>query len=399
MSTDTRRIAAIVLVALVVRLLIAVALGDGFHFADETIYVDAARRLWTGGGFGPDYIRVPGYPVLLALLGGPWQSVLWLRLAQATLTAAGAALTFLLADRLAGRMAGLGAAAVYALDPLMAFSAGLLYPEATAALLLAASALAAIHAVRRDSGAWAALAGGLLGALALFRPVGLALLPVTVAWIAAVSPARAARRASHAAAVVLTWLVVLAPWTYRNYQLRGRIVPVSITGTQAAGISSEVEEQHGVAAALAAKALSDPGRLVGRMGREFAHFWELFPQRLLTDDPEAREALHRANPRLPATPLTPPALRDVVGGTASGMEFLLAILGLVVLWRRRRRDAVLLAGMILVYALGHSLFVGKMRYRITVLPRSSCSRGPGSPQSGRAWLSDRVEPGGAGQRS
>ena len=58
----------------------------------------------------------------------------------------------------------------------------------------------------------------------------------------------------------------------------------------------------------------------------------------------------------------------MVAGTASGMEFLLAILGLVVLWRRRPREAVLLAGMILAFALGHSLFVGKMRYRITVLP-------------------------------
>ena len=235
MSTDTRRIAAIVLVALVVRLLVAAALGDGFHFADETSYVDAARRLWTGDGFGPDYIRVPGYPVLLALLGGPWQSVLWLRLAQAMLAAAGTALTFVLADRLAGRTAALGAAAVYALDPLMAFSAGLLYPEVTAALLLAATALAAIQAMRRDSGAWAALGGG-LARRARAVPTGRARsLPVTVAWIVAVSPARAARRASHAAAVLLAWLLVLAPWTYRNYQLRGRIVPVSMTGTRSGG--------------------------------------------------------------------------------------------------------------------------------------------------------------------
>ena len=361
MSTDTRRIAAIVSAALIVRLLLAAALGGGFHFADETNYVDAARRLWTGNGFGPDYSRVPGYPVLLALLGGAWQSVLWLRIAQAMLAAAGAGLTFVLADRLAGRTAALCAAAVYALDPLVAVSAGLLYPEATAALILAAAALAAIRTVRRDSGAWAALTGGLLGVLALFRPVALVLAPVTAAWIAP-------RRTSHAAALLLTWLLVLAPWTYRNYQLQGRIVPVSTAGTRAPGIPAEVAEQQGVAAALAAEALSHPGQLAGRMAREFSHFWELFPQRLRTDDPEARAALHRANPRLPTTSLTPPGPRNVVAATASAVEFLLAILGMVVLWRRCRRETVLLAGMILAFALGHSLFVGKMRYRITVLP-------------------------------
>ncbi len=361
MSTDTRRIAAIVLVALAVRLALAGALGGGFHFADEASYVDAARRLWAGEGFGADYNRVPGYPVLLALLGGPGQPVLWLRLAQGILAAAGAGLTFILADRIAGRTAALGAAAVYALDPLMAFSAGLLYPEATAAVILAAAALAAVEAVRRDSRAWAALAGALLGALALFRPVALVLAPVAAAWVAP-------RRVSRAAALLLAWLLVLAPWTYRNYQLRGRIVPVSTTGTQAAGISSDELEQQGVAEALGAQARSQPGRLAGRVVREFGHFWELFPQRLRTDDPAAREELHRVNPRLPTSSVAPQGIRNVVAAVASAGEFVLAAVGLVVLWRRRRREAVLLAGMILVFALGHSLFVGRIRYRITVLP-------------------------------
>ena len=369
MSTDTRRIAAIVLVALFVRLLLAAALGDGFHFADETRYVDAARRLLGGDGFDPGYDRVPGYPVLLAVLGAAApHSVLWLRLAQAAMAAAGTALTFVLADRLAGRTAAFGAAAVYALDPLLAVSAGLLYPEATAALILAATVLAALEAVRGDSRVWAAVAGALLGVLALFRPAALALVPVTAAWIPFAAPSTSLRRASHAAVVLLTCLLVLAPWTYRNYQLWGRIVPVSTVGTGTAGISRPDVEQRGVGAGLAAQAVSDPGRVLRRMGREFAHFWELFPQRLQTDDPERVEALHRADPRLPTTSLAPRSLRNVVAATASGTEYLLAVAGLVVMWRRRRREAVLLAGMILVFALGHSLFVGKIRYRISVLP-------------------------------
>ena len=353
MSTDTKPIAAIVFVALAIRLLLAAVLGDRFHFADETIYVDAARWLWRGDGFGPDYVRVPGYPVLLAALGGPWGSVLWLRLAQAALAAGGAAL---------------GAAIVYALDPLMAFSAGLLYPEAGAALILAAAVLAAVQAVRRDSGGWAALTGVLLGGLALFRPVALALVPVVAAWIAAAASLPPARRARHAAAAVLTCVLVLLPWTYRNYQLRGRIVPVSLAGTAVAGISPESAERRGVVATLVGQVLSDPREVGKRVVRELGHFWELYPERVQTDHLEVREALHQVNPRLPTTPLAPAGLRNVVAAVASGTEFLLALLGLVVLWRRCRREAVLLAGLVLVFALGHSLFVGKIRYRITVLP-------------------------------
>jgi 4-amino-4-deoxy-L-arabinose transferase-like glycosyltransferase len=367
-STDARGVAAVVVIALLARLLLAAALGGGFHFADEIRYVDAARRLWSGAGFGADYDRVPGYPVLLAMLGGPRQPVLWLRLAQAVLAAGGAALTFVLATRLAGRTAALAAAMVYALDPLTAFAAGLLYPEATAALLFTAASLAAISAARRDSGAWAAAAGALLGALALFRPVALALAPVAVAWIAVASPGAAARRAGRTALVVLVWLAVLAPWTYRNYQLRGRIVPIATTGTKAAGLSPEMEEQQGVAGALASEAVSDPGGVARRMVRELGHFWELIPERLVTDVPAQREALHRRNPGLPTTPVAPTGLRNVVAAVASAVEFLLAIIGLVVLWRTRRRETVLLVGLVLAFALGHSLFIGKMRYRITVLP-------------------------------
>jgi 4-amino-4-deoxy-L-arabinose transferase-like glycosyltransferase len=367
-SADTRRLAAIVVIALIVRMLLAVALGGGFHFADEIRYVDAARQLWTDGGFGSDYSRVPGYPVLLALLGGPWQSVLWLRLAQAAVAGAGAALTFMLADRCAGRTAALAAAIVYALDPLTAFAAGLLYPEATAALLFAGAVLAAMSATRRDSAARAALTGALLGTLALFRPVALALVPVTAAWIAVVSPGPAARRVGHAATVVLVWLVVLAPWTYRNYQLRGQFVPVSLTGTRGAALSPEMQEQQGLAGALVSEAASDPVRVAWRMAREFGHFWELVPERLVTDSPAVREALHRRNPGLPTTPVAPEGLRNTVAAVASVVEFLLAIIGLIALWRAHRRETVLLVGMVLVFALGHSLFVGKIRYRITVLP-------------------------------
>jgi 4-amino-4-deoxy-L-arabinose transferase-like glycosyltransferase len=399
-STDTRRIGAIVLLALLVRLLLAAVLGDRFYFADETTYVDAARRLLSGEGFGPDYTRVPGYPVLLALLAGPWpQSVLWIRLGQAALAAAGTGLTFALTDRLVGRTAALAAAAMYALDPLLAVAAGLLYPEATAALVLAATALVAIDAVRRNSTSLAALAGALLGILAQFRPVALVLVPVTAAWISFAAPATPARRLSHVAIVLLACLLVLAPWTYRNYQLWGRIVPVSLAGTGGAGISRTAAEQRGVGAALAAQAWSDPWRVARRMGREFTHFWELTPERLQTDDPARRDSLHRADPRLPNTPLAPPSLRNAVAATASGAELLLALGGLVVMWRRRRRETVFLAGIILTFGLGHSLFVGKMRYRITVMPLVLVLAGAGvatlgpalAKRAGRVMIPRKVE--------
>ena len=42
--------------------------GDAFRFMDEAIYADAAERLRTGAGLGPDYLGVPGYPAFLAVV-------------------------------------------------------------------------------------------------------------------------------------------------------------------------------------------------------------------------------------------------------------------------------------------------------------------------------------------
>jgi hypothetical protein len=61
------------------------------------------------------------------------------------------------------------------------------------------------------------------------------------------------------------------------------------------------------------------------------------------------------------------SLRDVTAVTfCAGL--LLALWGVVIAWRVSRRDTVLLVLMILRYALGFAVFVGRLRYRIVVLP-------------------------------
>jgi len=369
LSSSVRRLTAVVLIALVPRVVAAIALGNGFHFADEAEYADTARRLLSGEGFGETYGRVPGYPALLALLAAPApETVLWLRLAQAVVAAVGAAVTFVAADRLMGRTAAVAAAAIYALDPLLVVAAGLLYPEAVAAVLMVGVVLVAWEAAHRDSPVLAASAGSLLGLLALLRPIALVVVPVVAAWVLFATDARLARRALHAILVGLACLLVLAPWTYRSYRVHGRLIPVSLAGTRGASVSPGEVEQRGVAGALMDKARTEPLALASRMAREFGHFWELVPSRLVTDDPARREALHRGDPRLPTQPSFSRSLRDAVSAASFGIELLLALGGLVLLWRDRRREAVLLAAVVLAYALGHSLFVGKLRYRITVLP-------------------------------
>jgi hypothetical protein len=355
--------------AVVARIVAALLIGGGFYFADEAIYVDAARRLSQGGGFGIEYQSVPAYPVFLALLSfGLPVGLTWLRAGQAVVAALGSVFVFDLADRMFGRRTATVAALVYALDPLLVMASGLLYPETVAALLVPLMVLMAFDGSQRDALIGSSLAGALLGILALLRPVALVLAPVVAVWITLSVAARPARRMAHLGALGLSFLLVLAPWTARNYRVHGQLVPVATAGSQTAPVSQEEVTDRGLIVAMARWAWSNPDALVSRVTRQFVQFWELMPTRMMTDDPAKREELHRRDPRLPVQQLFSRRLRDLVSAGSFALELLLALVGLVAVARTRWRQALLPLAMILAYAAGYALFVAKLRYRIPVLP-------------------------------
>jgi 4-amino-4-deoxy-L-arabinose transferase-like glycosyltransferase len=357
-------------VALVARLTAALlAGGDTFRFMDEVIYSDAAARLRSGAGFAADYAHIPGYPVFLAVLGlvVP-SSVLGLRVGQALLVALGGILCFDLGRRLGGRSAALAAAALYSMDPLLVVSAGLLYPEATAALLLTGSLLAAWEEIQRNRMLLVLIAGVQLGALTLFRPVGLALAPVMIGWVGLVPGYRWSRRAAYVAVLIGAWILVLLPWTHRQYQLHDRILAITLAGAHGVPVIGAEMERSGVGAAVVAAIQRDPPGFTRRTIREFGHFWEFYPARLVTDDSARRAGLSQRDPRLASTPFLRRSARDVVSALSFGLELALAGIGLAVGWRDRRRETVWLVGLVLSFALGYSMFYGKLRYRIPILP-------------------------------
>ena len=205
--------------------------------------------------------------------------------------------------------------------------------------------------------------------LAQFRPVALLVVPVIALWVAATVTARGSRRSAHAAIIGLACLAVLGPWTYRNYQVYGQLVPVSLAGTSGGTGASKVEvRERGMVGALLDRAERDPSAEGRRLLREFGHFWEPVPSRLVTDDPAQRAEMHASDPRLPTTPLFSRGARDLASAVSFGIELALALGGLWLLWRTRRPEALLLVTVILVYAMGHAVTVGKLRYRITILP-------------------------------
>jgi hypothetical protein len=383
-NPPTRLVLALVLAAATARLIAAVVLGDTLLFTDERDYVDAATSVRAGHGFGVAYARVPAYPLVLVGLGAiaPF-GVAGLRAVQAVVAAGGTALTVAVATRVFGPGPGLVAGLLYALDPLLVIAAGLLYPEALTAPVFLLVVLAANRAARRGDVVAAGATGLLLGLAAQLRPVALVLTPVVAAWIALRASRRQNRSGALVGALVLACLAVLAPWTIRNYRVHGVVVPIATAGTQQAPVARDDLRKHGVTVALASKASQNPGGVLVHIAREVWHFFEPYPTRLATDRPEERAREHAEDSRLPSEQRFRPGVRDAVSAVTYGGEMALAVVGIVVAWRERRSGTLLLAAIVAAYAIGFGFFIGRLRYRIPILPLLFAFAGAGACEIAR----------------
>jgi len=173
----------------------------------------------------PSASHPPLYPLVLSaisLLGGTgWRSH---RSLGVVLGAASVVLLALLARRVAGERAGLVAGALAALHPLLVAADGALLSETLYTPLLAGVLLCAYRLYDEPGTRWALALGALIALAALTRSEALLLLGVLVIPVALRHRPRWWLRAGAAG---LACLVVLAPWTIRNWDAFGRPVPIS----------------------------------------------------------------------------------------------------------------------------------------------------------------------------
>lgn len=250
--------AIVVGVALLLRLLV-IAADDGYVPAHDAFDYDRhGRSIAAGDGFpesgyvpegGPSALRPPAYPYVLgAVYAASGDSIDAGRVLGAALGALAVLLLYLLVLRIwGGRVALVAAAGMAIFPPLVLLSRELLSEQLFLALELGA-ALAVLEARASPRPLrWAALAGALCAVATLTRnPGGVLILPVLVGlWF---GRPRWSMRAAGPTLVALGCIVVLmVPWTVRNWVDFGRFVPVtSSTGFGLAGTYNELSEEDDV---------------------------------------------------------------------------------------------------------------------------------------------------------
>jgi 4-amino-4-deoxy-L-arabinose transferase-like glycosyltransferase len=207
------------------------------HPADDShAYYALSKALYEEGSYGGLGFRdssdwSPGAPLLYAAsfyaTGGAREGTA--RIVEALLGVAAIFVVFLLGERLGGRWVGLLAAFAVAVYPPFIHSTGELMSEPPAILTLPAAVLAFLWASEQERlRAWL-LPGLLFGLTAMFRPeylfVGAAF--VVLAAIR-VGRARGWRPGlAGAGLLVAALLLPIVPWTIRNIDVLGRVVPIS----------------------------------------------------------------------------------------------------------------------------------------------------------------------------
>lgn len=359
---------AVFVTALIVRAAFVLFLQEGFYFPDSVHYSKAASSLISNGELGGQYNRPPGYPVFLAgvyLLFG--NSILSVRLVESVMGALLAVLIALIGKRIGGDFVGGAAGILWSIYPTGIFIAGLVYPTGLLATLLALGFLCFLPESGHELSRKRVFGAGIIcGLAALTAPVVLATAFGLVLWLIYWRPVDGVRLA---AMLVLGTVLVVVPWILRDYHVYGRLVIVESRAVRhLPRIENPEKDRHGESLE---SILEHPRKFAGRFGREFLHFWTLYPDRMKMSNPEVRDSMHARDSRvIRETVFTTNALIITISILSTVPLFFLGIAGTLSMWFQndKRPCLSLLWGTILSFALPYSVFSTQARYRIPVEP-------------------------------
>lgn len=247
----------ILVVAAGVRIAYVLGVADGFNrtrFYDAAFYELQARTVADGKGFVDPFNLLPGrsqelvpaadHPPLTVFVLAPvaevWDSQLPMRWASALAGLGVVLLTALLAREVAGDAAGLVAGGLAAVYPFLWVNDGLIMSESFTGVFVVGTLLASYVAMREPARWWRWVLAGLLGGLAALGRAELVLLvPLLAGGVVIVRRAGAPRtRAIAAGAMMVSLLIVLAPWFLYNRSRFERSVLLSTNDGLAAVASN-----------------------------------------------------------------------------------------------------------------------------------------------------------------
>ncbi len=365
------------LLALVLRVGLALTVSETLLWPDSKWYFDTAEQISSGHGIGNSITRAPLYPYFLSSLFLFSHRVLFVRVCESVLASLAVVVMGLAGRRLFSDRVGVLAAFAAAVYPYFIYLPSAQVSDNVVTLLFLVSVLALVWGRRRLTWLHAAVSGVFLGLCLLARPSFVTVVPGLLVW------PLFWRKAGGALALFAKSLVVVAvavltvmPWTVRNYVVTGHVVFVATGGGRqfwygnSPHADASTTENPEFPPELKARifALPDepsrekllyqegirfvkenPGRALGLYVRKLGNLFQLYPSvhtgGSIGERPPVRAAM----------------------GLVSAALFALSLLGAVFVFAGGG-SATLLPLLAVSYCLGSAVFLTVMRYRLPVDP-------------------------------
>jgi 4-amino-4-deoxy-L-arabinose transferase-like glycosyltransferase len=214
------------------------------HWADLPIYIDdeqsydqLGRSLLKTGAYvddngHPTSLRPPLYPAVVAGIYGVFgpRNYAAVRAIQALLSLITAVVAYQLAGTVFSRRVAIWTAACVCLYPSFLGYNNLLLSETVFTLLLCGATWAAVEALQHRSVGLLLLTGVLLGLGALTRSVMMLFVPVLAMILLCSWKGTVGRRGLAAVVPVAAFVLIVAPWSYRNSTLQRTFVAIDVMG-------------------------------------------------------------------------------------------------------------------------------------------------------------------------
>ena len=199
-----------------------VAIGvPAFVTPDSDDYLQPAYDLAHGLGFDLELRRTPLYPLFIALILALGGNLAGVATAQHALGVVTTAATYGLGRATFGPLAGLLAGLAVAVSGPLLIYEHYVMAESLFTLVLTVAVLLLVVSVRRGATPWLLAAGMATGLAALTRPIGQAAVVVALGLPALLRLPRVREGARRAGLVLAGLLLVVVPWTARNWAVHG----------------------------------------------------------------------------------------------------------------------------------------------------------------------------------
>ena len=395
-SNDKKFLLFVGIFAFILRFIFLLSIEDGFYFTDTVYYEDCAKNILNGEGFG-DYRKAPLYPLWISavysLTGG--RNVFLLRLAEVVLSTLLCVILFYIAKRIFNRSIGITTSLIAAIFPMFIFLPVANYPTLLSTFLVTSGVYLTLLLENSDRKLLPIFIGCLFGLSALaVAPTATLIVPVIV-WVLAHVKLKRKQSMIQTVLILSSFVLVLTPWTYRNYTKYHKLIPIRHDAAFNMPIVRKLEERNRqkssnrvastssnhttstsrqIQAAPTQKKrissiLKDPATLFLTNSKQFFSFWQISPEGTLASaEPNHNLKFHEKDKRIAKTNIfSISQVTYLISKLSYGPVLFFAFIGLLLI-RKHFHQASLLIFTILTLALTYSFFWAKLRYRIPIEP-------------------------------